>query len=49
MSKTGNWVLGMQEDAYDITLAEFIKKYGEGQSPIWHNAQEEDEGVLIDE
>jgi hypothetical protein len=49
MSKIGNWVLEMQEDAYDMTLAEFIKRHGESQTSIWHQAQEEDEGVLIDE
>jgi|TARA_R110002050_G_scaffold266391_2_gene407750 phage-related protein len=50
MSKTGNWVLEMQEDAYDMTLAEFIKKHGESQSSLWHQTQEEaEEGVLIDE
>ena len=48
MSKIGNWVLEMQEDAYDMTLAEFIKKHGESQSSLWHEVQE-DEGVLIDE
>ena len=49
MSKTGQWVFEMQEDAYDMTLAEFIKKHGESQTSIWHQAQEEGEGVLIDE
>ena len=48
MSKIGNWVLEMQEDAYDMTLAEFIKKHGESQADVWHQEQE-DEGVLVDE
>jgi hypothetical protein len=29
MSKTGNWVFSMQEDAYYMTLSEFNKAYGE--------------------
>ncbi len=48
MSKIGNWVLEMQEDAHYMTLAEFIKKHGESQADVWHQEQE-DEGVLFDE
>jgi hypothetical protein len=44
MSKTGNWFLEMQEDAYDMTLAEFIKKHGEGQISIWHQTQNLQDG-----
>lgn len=36
MSKVGNWVLGMQEDATWMTLAEFIKEHGQAQADIWH-------------
>ena len=36
MSKVGNWVLGMQEDATWMTLAEFIAAHGERQADIWH-------------
>ena len=35
MSKTGQWVLQMQEDANDMTREEFIKKHGEAQVDIW--------------
>jgi len=28
MSKIGNWVIAMQEDADDMTTAEFITKHG---------------------
>jgi len=41
MSKTGNWVFEMQEDAYDMTLAEFIKKHGKSQAQVWHEVQED--------
>ena len=35
MSKTGQWVLQMQEDANDMTREEFIKKHGEAQVDTW--------------
>lgn len=41
MSKTGNWVLEMQEDAYGMTLTEFVKKHGKSQAAVWHEVQEE--------
>tara|TARA_R110000851_G_scaffold46355_3_gene112812 strand:+ start:3319 stop:3495 length:177 start_codon:yes stop_codon:yes gene_type:complete len=41
MSKTGNWVFEMQEDAYDMTLAEFINKHGKSQAQVWHEVQED--------
>jgi len=41
MSKTGQWVFEMQEDAYDMTLEEFVEKHGETASSIWHEVQEE--------
>ena len=28
MSKTGQWVFEMQEDAYDMTLEECVEKHG---------------------
>ena len=44
MSKTGSWVLGMQEDAVSINRDEFIKRYGPAQVDIWDrvNADEYD-------
>jgi len=41
MSKTGQWVFEMQEDAYDMTLEEFVAKHGETSSSIWYETQEE--------
>tara|TARA_R100000231_G_scaffold18932_3_gene19042 strand:- start:1092 stop:1322 length:231 start_codon:yes stop_codon:yes gene_type:complete len=41
MSKTGAWILGMQEDAANLTKEEFIKKHGEHNVDLWHEVQEE--------
>ena len=41
MSKTGAWVLNMQEDAGDLTKDEFIKKHGEHNLDIWTEVHEE--------
>jgi len=35
MSKMGQWVFEMQEDAYDMTEAEFVKKHGKNNRDIW--------------
>lgn len=43
MSKVGQWVLGMQEDATWMTLAEFIKVHGESQADIWHEVHGPDD------
>jgi hypothetical protein len=40
MSKTGQWVFEMQEDASDMTLAEFIAKHGESASSIWYETND---------
>ena len=37
MSKTGAWVLSMQEDAYDMTREEFILKHGVSCVDVWEN------------
>lgn len=44
MSKTGSWVLGMQEDAAVMNREEFVKRYGMTQADIWDrvNADEYD-------
>ena len=44
MSKTGSWVLGMQEDAAVMNREEFVKRYGSAQVDIWDrvNADEYD-------
>ncbi len=41
MSKTGAWVLNMQEDAANLTKDEFIKKHGEHNLDIWTEVHEE--------
>lgn len=38
MSKMGNWVIEMQQDAYHMTLAQFIDCYGFAHAEIWHDA-----------
>jgi len=38
MSKVGQWVFEMQEDAPNMTLSEFIKQHGRGQADIWFEA-----------
>jgi hypothetical protein len=43
MSKTGNWVFSMQEDAYYMTLTEFNKAYGEDNAEVCHEGQLEAE------
>ena len=42
MSKTSNWLLGMQEDAEHMTLNEFIQEHGESNSvvDVWKTTQE---------
>ena len=39
MSKTGQWVYTMQEDAQAMTRNEFIKKHGINQVDIWDTAE----------
>lgn len=41
MSKTGQWVFEMQEDAYDMTLEEFVEKHGQTAENIWYETQEQ--------
>jgi len=41
MSKTGAWVLNMQEDAANLTKEEFIKKHGEHNLDLWTEVHEE--------
>ena len=45
MSKVGQWVFEMQEDAYDMTLAEFIRKHGASQESVWHEVQQGIDGM----
>ena len=39
MSKTGSWILGMQEDACWMTKEQFIKEHGVNQVDIWEKIQ----------
>ena len=41
MSKTGAWILGMQEDAANLTKEEFIKKHGEHNIDLWLEVHDE--------
>ena len=40
MSRTGDWVLSMQEDALEMTRVEFIEKHGEYNVHIWEYMNE---------
>ena len=40
MSKVGQWVFEMQEDAYDMTLNEFVDKHGSSQADVWYEVQD---------
>jgi len=39
MSKVGQWVLEMQEDATWMTKEQFVKTHGERQVDIWYEIQ----------
>ena len=39
MSKIGNYVVEMQEDAYYMTLAQFTRKYGTSSETVWNECQ----------
>ena len=41
MSKVGQWVMEMQEDAYDMTEEEFVKAHGESNRSVWHDVHSE--------
>ena len=49
MSKTGQWVFEMQEDAYEMTLEEFIGKHGESQASVWYEVHEEADYEAFDD
>lgn len=48
MSKTGQWVFEMQEDASQMTLEEFIEKHGESQADVWHEVWAEADYSVYD-
>lgn len=37
MSKMGNWVVEMQESAVDMTLSEFVQRFGHYSAPVWYD------------
>jgi hypothetical protein len=37
MSKIGNYVLEMQEDAVRMSLQQFINRYGFNAAEMWHD------------
>jgi len=41
MSKMGNWVMEMQEDAVEMSLAKFIRVHGRSQASIWREVNGE--------
>ena len=41
MSKMGNWVMEMQEDAECMSLAKFIRAHGRSQASIWREVNGE--------
>lgn len=52
MSKMGNWVLEMQQDAYHMTLQQFIDRHGFSSAEIWyaaHFGDDRDEPIYDEE
>ena len=39
MSKVGQWVFEMQEDAMQMTLSQVIAKHGYSQAEVWHDTR----------
>lgn len=39
MSKVGQWVFEMQEDAMMMTLSQFVDKHGFAQAEVWHDVR----------
>lgn len=42
MSKVGQWVFEMQEDAYYMSREQFIKTHGASQVGIWDRVHQEE-------
>jgi uncharacterized protein YozE (UPF0346 family) len=40
MSKMAQLAFEMQEDAYEMTLQAFIRKYGPSNATVWHEVQQ---------
>jgi hypothetical protein len=43
MSKTNQWIMEMEEDAVEMTLAEFTKRHGETAQDIWRRVNGPDD------
>ena len=41
MSKMGNWVMEMQEEATEMSLAKFIRAHGRSKASIWREVNGE--------
>lgn len=39
MSRTGQWVLEMQEDAQVMTFMEFVARHGYSAADVWHEVR----------
>ena len=46
MSKVGQWVMEMQEDATCMTETEFVSKHGRSNIQVWDDIQEEMHGAF---
>jgi hypothetical protein len=42
MSKMGQWVMEMQEDAASMTQEDFVNKHGVSQKDVWEKVQDEE-------
>jgi|TARA_R110000851_G_scaffold103524_1_gene220644 hypothetical protein len=49
MSKMGQLVVEMQEEALDMNLTEFTAKYGIGAQSVWNQMQEEFDLLEMDD
>jgi len=39
MSRVGQWVFEMQEDACEMTLGQFVEKHGYSNAEVWHDVR----------
>lgn len=42
MSKMGQWIMEMQEDATSMTQEAFVNKHGVSQKNVWEEVQDEE-------
>lgn len=48
MSKVGQWVFAMQEDAYEMSRTEFEAKHGKSYLDIWDRVNNEEHDLEPD-